>query len=90
MGSVPGRWEFRGDDDDDDYESSDDDEDDDDDVEEDEDEEHPAPADSFPPPVYYVTARMSIRDEPPTPFWSEAEIARLLDIPSPPPSPLSP
>ncbi|GKB69882.1 putative reverse transcriptase domain-containing protein [Tanacetum coccineum] len=23
-------------------------------------------------------ARMSIRDEPPTPFWSEAEIARLL------------
>ncbi|GKA01321.1 hypothetical protein Tco_0673986 [Tanacetum coccineum] len=33
---------------------------------------------------------MSIRDEPPTPFWSEAEIARLLDIPSPPLSPLSP
>ncbi|GJY34572.1 hypothetical protein Tco_0419041 [Tanacetum coccineum] len=32
---------------------------------------------------------MSIRDEPPTPFWSKAEIARLLDIPSPPPSPLS-
>ncbi|GJV32610.1 hypothetical protein Tco_1393010 [Tanacetum coccineum] len=83
-----------GDDDDDDDESSDDDEDDDDDVEEDEDEEeeeeHPAPADSVPPPVHRVTARMSIRDEPPTPFWSEAEIARLLAIPSPPPSPLSP
>ncbi|GJS32042.1 hypothetical protein Tco_0530424 [Tanacetum coccineum] len=31
---------------------------------------------------------MSIRDEPPTPFWSEAEIPRLLAIPSTPPSPL--
>ncbi|GJY90768.1 hypothetical protein Tco_0505964 [Tanacetum coccineum] len=82
-----------GDDDDDDDESSDDDKDDDDDVEEDEDEEeeeHLAPADSVSPPVHRVTARMSIREQPPTPFWSEAEIARLLDIPSPPPSPLSP
>ncbi|GJR75427.1 putative reverse transcriptase domain-containing protein [Tanacetum coccineum] len=26
-----------------------------------------------PHPAYRVTARMSIRDEPPTPFWSEAE-----------------
>ncbi|GJZ91446.1 hypothetical protein Tco_0663373 [Tanacetum coccineum] len=43
-----------------------------------------------PHPAYRVTARMSIRDEPPTPFWSEAEVARLLAIPSPPPSPLSP
>ncbi|GJY72587.1 hypothetical protein Tco_0476290 [Tanacetum coccineum] len=33
---------------------------------------------------------MSIQDEPPTPLWSEAEIARLLSIPSPPPSLLSP
>ncbi|GJZ02887.1 hypothetical protein Tco_0520848 [Tanacetum coccineum] len=33
---------------------------------------------------------MSIRDEPPTPFWYEAEIFRLLVIPSPPPSPLFP
>ncbi|GKB93449.1 hypothetical protein Tco_0979586 [Tanacetum coccineum] len=33
---------------------------------------------------------MSIRDEPPTPFWSEGEVARLLAIPSPPPLPLSP
>ncbi|GJY14449.1 hypothetical protein Tco_0384871 [Tanacetum coccineum] len=31
---------------------------------------------------------MSIREQPPTPFWSEAEIAKLLDMPSPPPSPL--
>ncbi|GJU71181.1 hypothetical protein Tco_1262586 [Tanacetum coccineum] len=38
-----------------------------------------------PHPAYRVTARMSIRDEPPTPFWSEAEIARPLAIPSPPP-----
>ncbi|GKF34001.1 hypothetical protein Tco_0107201, partial [Tanacetum coccineum] len=30
-----------------------------------------------------LRARMSIRDQPPTPFWSEAEIARLLAIPSP-------
>ncbi|GKG02201.1 hypothetical protein Tco_0306906, partial [Tanacetum coccineum] len=77
----------RGDDDDDDDESSDDDEDDDDDVEEDEDEEeemeHPALVDSVPLPVHRVTARMSIQEQPPTPFWSETEIARLLDIPSP-------
>ncbi|GJX29007.1 hypothetical protein Tco_0237086 [Tanacetum coccineum] len=43
-----------------------------------------------PHPAYRVTARMSIRDEPPTPFWSEVKVARLLAIPSPPPSPLSP
>ncbi|GKD41009.1 hypothetical protein Tco_1261216, partial [Tanacetum coccineum] len=65
----------KGDNDDGDDESSDDDEDDDDDndVEEDEDqedeeEEHPALADSIPPLIHRVTARMSIRDEPPTPF----------------------
>ncbi|GKC30391.1 hypothetical protein Tco_1037685 [Tanacetum coccineum] len=34
-------------------------------------------------PVHHVIARMSIREQTPTPFWSEAEIARLLDIPSP-------
>ncbi|GJV90018.1 hypothetical protein Tco_1533956 [Tanacetum coccineum] len=81
-----------GDDDDDDDESSDDDKDDDDYVEEEEDEEeeHPTPADSVPPPIHRVTARMSIRDEPPTPFWSEAETSRLLAIPLPPPSPLYP
>ncbi|GKA28386.1 hypothetical protein Tco_0714554 [Tanacetum coccineum] len=45
-----------------------------------------------PPPhlAYRVTARISIRDEPPTPFWSDTEVARLLAIPTPPPSPLSP
>ncbi|GKE32077.1 hypothetical protein Tco_1451399 [Tanacetum coccineum] len=42
-----------------------------------------------PHPAYHITARISIRHEPPTSFWSEAEIARLLAIPSPPPSPLS-
>nr|GEV04909.1 hypothetical protein [Tanacetum cinerariifolium] len=83
--------------DDDDDESSEDDEDDDNDVEEDEDEdeeekdEHPALVDSIsPPPVYRTTTRISISVQPPTPFWSEAEIDRLLTIPSPPPSPLSP
>ncbi|GJX46427.1 hypothetical protein Tco_0271617 [Tanacetum coccineum] len=45
-----------------------------------------------PPPhlAYQVTARISIRDEPPTPFWSDTEVSRLLAIPTPPPSPLSP
>ncbi|GJV60086.1 hypothetical protein Tco_1466186 [Tanacetum coccineum] len=42
-----------------------------------------------PHPAYRVTARISIRDEPPTPFWSDTEVARLLVIPTPPPSPLS-
>ncbi|GKE36760.1 hypothetical protein Tco_1460165 [Tanacetum coccineum] len=42
-----------------------------------------------PHPAYQVTARISIRDEPPTPFWSDTEVARLLAIPTPPPSPLS-
>ncbi|GKE59353.1 hypothetical protein Tco_1498538 [Tanacetum coccineum] len=41
-------------------------------------------------PVYRITARISIRDEPPTPFWSDTEVSRLLAIPTPPPSPLSP
>nr|GEU94598.1 hypothetical protein [Tanacetum cinerariifolium] len=83
-------------DDDDDDDGSSDDEEDDDDVEEDEDEhdkeeeEHPAPADSIlPSPVHRVTARMSIREQPPTPVWSKAEIDRLPAIPSPSPLPLS-
>nr|GEX62855.1 hypothetical protein [Tanacetum cinerariifolium] len=82
-----------GDDDDDDDGSSDDDDDDvEDDEDEHEEEEHPAPADSIPPPplVHRVTARLSIGEQPPTPVWSEAEIDRLIAIPSPPPSPLSP
>ncbi|GJT56434.1 hypothetical protein Tco_0991488 [Tanacetum coccineum] len=40
-------------------------------------------------PAYQVTAMISIRDEPPTPFWSDTKVARLLAIPTPPPSPLS-
>ncbi|GKD35050.1 hypothetical protein Tco_1250559 [Tanacetum coccineum] len=43
-----------------------------------------------PHPAYRVTARISIRDEPPTPIWSDTEVARLVAIPTPPPSPLSP
>ncbi|GKB62999.1 hypothetical protein Tco_0919185 [Tanacetum coccineum] len=43
-----------------------------------------------PHPAYWVTARILIRDEPPTPFWSHTEVAILLAIPTPPPSPLSP
>ncbi|GKC45039.1 hypothetical protein Tco_1062761, partial [Tanacetum coccineum] len=43
----------------------------------------------LPHPAYRVTARISIRDEPPIPFWSDTEVARLLAIPTPPPSPLS-
>nr|GEY50131.1 reverse transcriptase domain-containing protein [Tanacetum cinerariifolium] len=85
-----------GDDNDDDDGSSDDDEDDDDDEDEDKDdeekeEEHLVPADSIPPPpVHHVNARMSSREQPPTPVWSEEEIDKLLSIPLPPPSPLSP
>ncbi|GJY09474.1 hypothetical protein Tco_0377659 [Tanacetum coccineum] len=40
-------------------------------------------------PAYRVTVRISIQDEPPIPFWSDTEVARLLAIPTPPPSPLS-
>ncbi|GKC28136.1 hypothetical protein Tco_1035430 [Tanacetum coccineum] len=43
-----------------------------------------------PNPVYCITARILIRDKPPTPFWSDTEVARLLVIPTPSPSPLSP
>ncbi|GJW48574.1 hypothetical protein Tco_0080220 [Tanacetum coccineum] len=43
-----------------------------------------------PHPAYRVIVRILIRDEPHTPFWSDTEVARLLAIPTPPPSPLSP
>ncbi|GJW75613.1 hypothetical protein Tco_0134983 [Tanacetum coccineum] len=83
-----------GDDEDDDDELSDDDEDDDDDVEDDEDEEeeeeHPDLADSVPPPVHCVTARMSVRAQTPISLPSDIEVARRIAIPTPPPSPLSP
>ncbi|GKA93160.1 hypothetical protein Tco_0815146, partial [Tanacetum coccineum] len=48
-------------------------------------------ATTLPPhPAYRVTARISIRDEPPTPLWSDTEVSRLLAIPTPPQLPLSP
>ncbi|GJY71932.1 hypothetical protein Tco_0475635 [Tanacetum coccineum] len=43
-----------------------------------------------PHPAYRITARILIRDKPPIPFWSDTEVARLLSITTPPPSPLSP
>ncbi|GJU02920.1 hypothetical protein Tco_1113258 [Tanacetum coccineum] len=42
-----------------------------------------------PHPAYRVTASISIQDEPPIPFWYDTEVARLLAIPTLPPSPLS-
>ncbi|GJZ09635.1 hypothetical protein Tco_0543918 [Tanacetum coccineum] len=47
---------------------------------------------STPPPhsTYRVTARISILAPVPTPVWSDAEVARLLAISTPPLSPLSP
>nr|GFA71892.1 hypothetical protein [Tanacetum cinerariifolium] len=69
------------DDDDDEEESSEDEEEDEDEEEE---EEHPALDDSIsPPPVHHTTARIYIPVQAPTPVWSEAEIGRLLAIPSP-------
>nr|GFA03248.1 hypothetical protein [Tanacetum cinerariifolium] len=45
-----------------------------------------------PPPhlAYRVTARISIRPQTPISLPSDTEIARLMAIPTPPPSPLSP
>ncbi|GJV22034.1 hypothetical protein Tco_1371054 [Tanacetum coccineum] len=83
-------------DDRDDEESSDDDDDDDDDAEE---EEHLAPTDPAavaflvdqdPYLAYRVTARTSIRPQAPAPFLSEEVAERLLALPTPPLSPLSP
>ncbi|GKG15998.1 hypothetical protein Tco_0358321, partial [Tanacetum coccineum] len=42
-----------------------------------------------PHPAYRVTARISILALVPTPVWSDAEVARLLAISTPPSSPLS-
>ncbi|GJR00643.1 hypothetical protein Tco_0523627 [Tanacetum coccineum] len=47
-------------------------------------------ATSPPHPAYRVTNWISVRDKPPTPFCSNTEVSRLLAIPTPPPSPLSP
>ncbi|GKG50319.1 hypothetical protein Tco_0521419, partial [Tanacetum coccineum] len=42
-----------------------------------------------PHPTYRVTARISIPAPIPTPVWSDAGVARLLAISTPPSSPLS-
>ncbi|GKF37724.1 hypothetical protein Tco_0114482, partial [Tanacetum coccineum] len=73
-----------GDDEDDDESFDDDDDDAEEDDEDEEEEEHPAPVNSvLPLPIHRVTARMSIREQPPTPFWYQEEIERLLAIPTP-------
>ncbi|GKD00544.1 hypothetical protein Tco_1170818 [Tanacetum coccineum] len=41
------------------------------------------------PPVYRTTAKISIRAQTPIPFLYEAEVDRLLAIPTPPSSPLT-
>nr|GEZ26064.1 hypothetical protein [Tanacetum cinerariifolium] len=43
-----------------------------------------------PHPAYHVTARMSIKPQTPISLPSDIEISRLMAIPIPPPSPLSP
>ncbi|GKD47127.1 hypothetical protein Tco_1271772, partial [Tanacetum coccineum] len=71
--------------DDDDNEEEDEDEDE----EDEEEEEHPAPADSV-PPVYRMTARISIQDELSISLPPREEVERLLALTTPPPSPLTP
>ncbi|GJW40751.1 hypothetical protein Tco_0066596 [Tanacetum coccineum] len=79
------------DDDDDEEESSEDDADveEEDEDEDKEEEEHLALSDSLLPPAYHTTARMPIRAHTPILFPSEAEVDRLLAIPTQPPSPLT-
>ncbi|GKB72695.1 hypothetical protein Tco_0934107, partial [Tanacetum coccineum] len=85
-----------GDDGDNEYEPSEEDEDDDVDIEVDEDEEeeeHPAPADTVVvalPATDQVYLRRRQSPLVATPVWSDAEVARLLAISTPPSSPLSP
>ncbi|GKF46311.1 hypothetical protein Tco_0136113, partial [Tanacetum coccineum] len=79
--------------DDDDEEEEDepsrDDADDEDEDEDKDEEEHPASADSV-PPVYRMTARISIRDEPSISLPPREEVERFLSLNTPPPSPLTP
>nr|GEY93544.1 hypothetical protein [Tanacetum cinerariifolium] len=81
-----------GDDDDDEEESSKDDEDEEDDeMDETEPFETDESASTPPPhPAYRTTARISIPAPVPMLAWSDSEVIRLLDISSPPASPLSP
>nr|GFB95852.1 hypothetical protein [Tanacetum cinerariifolium] len=72
----------------DDADEEDEEQDEDDD---DEEEEHPALADSIPPPpALRVTARISSRPQLPTLFFNKEDTERFLDMPIPPPSPLTP
>ncbi|GJW76376.1 hypothetical protein Tco_0138058 [Tanacetum coccineum] len=43
-----------------------------------------------PPPAYRTTSRLSVRPQTPIPFPSKAEVDKLIALPTPPPSPLSP
>ncbi|GKD07740.1 hypothetical protein Tco_1187425 [Tanacetum coccineum] len=43
-----------------------------------------------PPPAYRTTSRMSVRTQTPISFPSETEVARILALPTPSPSPLTP
>ncbi|GKE39220.1 hypothetical protein Tco_1462625 [Tanacetum coccineum] len=79
----------RDDDDDKEEEPSGDDADDEDEDEDEEEEGHPAPADSV-LPVYHMTARISIWDEPSISLPPREEVERLLTLTTPPPSPLTP
>ncbi|GJZ12153.1 hypothetical protein Tco_0546912 [Tanacetum coccineum] len=54
-----------------------------------EEEEHPALAD-FVPPVHWMTARISIQDDPSISLPPREEVERLLALTTPPPSPLTP
>ncbi|GKE36517.1 hypothetical protein Tco_1459922 [Tanacetum coccineum] len=67
-----------------------DNEEEDEDDEEEKEEEHLAPANFIPPHVHRVTTRISIRAQTPVSLPSDTEVVRLLAIPTPPSSPLSP
>ncbi|GJV44070.1 hypothetical protein Tco_1428606 [Tanacetum coccineum] len=74
----------------DDADDEDEDEDEDEEEEEEEEEgEQPAPANSV-PPVYRMTARISIWDEPFISLPPREDVERLLTLTTPPPSPLTP
>ncbi|GKE09483.1 hypothetical protein Tco_1413034 [Tanacetum coccineum] len=87
----PANYPAERDDDDDEESSKDDADNEEEDEGEDEDEkEHLAPADFVLPPAYRTTVRMSIRAQTPIPFPFEAEVDRILTIPTPPSSLLTP
>ncbi|GKB40492.1 hypothetical protein Tco_0885434 [Tanacetum coccineum] len=56
--------------------------------EEEEEEEHPSSANSI-PPVYHMTAKISIWDEPSISLPPREKVKRLLALTTPPPSPLT-